>query len=312
MRGSLDQPPIVVRGSRWRGVGLVVLAAFLSIGSTNAMTSSGPNLSAILFLGVFVLFGEVGLVLVLWPARLEIAPSGITQKVLWRTTRLPWSDVYNFRPVGLGLTTRMVGFDYLVERPNRTGLRRLNAAVAGVQGALQPGLAMSPAKLANLLNEARERWLTQSDPLPEGAIAAPLPGRLSPLAALSASRLDRQTYWIAAGGLTAISIAFSLLPGTRAGIGGVSTVLLIRIFTGRLHDLGRSGWWQVIPFILMLGALITAGLMNDLETVGFAAAFLIQLLFTIALGLFRGDPRTNKFGPPPGVPTPQALSETFR
>jgi hypothetical protein len=52
----------------------------------------------------------------------------------------------------------MVGFDYTDPSPKGI-VRKLNAAVAGVQGALQPGWEIGPQALADLLNQARAHWL---------------------------------------------------------------------------------------------------------------------------------------------------------
>jgi len=96
----------------------------------------------------------LGLGILIPAPRLEIGPSGIAQIVLWRTTRLAWPDVHEFRP-----SRGLVGFDYTSPPPKGMALRRLNAAVAGVEGALQPGWEMGPQALADLLNQARAHWL---------------------------------------------------------------------------------------------------------------------------------------------------------
>src|SRR5690242_13051153 len=131
MQGSLDQPPIIVRGSRGRAIRLIVISAiFVAIGS-GLLRHPESATSGLVSTGIFALFGVIGLGMFIAPPRLEIGPSGLTQTVLWRTRRFAWTDIYNFRPAVLGLANKAVGFDYLGERPKRSGLRALNAALVG-------------------------------------------------------------------------------------------------------------------------------------------------------------------------------------
>ncbi len=50
---------------------------------------------------------------------------------------------------------------------------------------------------------------------------------------------------------------------TEAGIGLLGTIYTLAVFlpsiavtTRRLHDTGRSGWWQLILFIPLIGAIV--------------------------------------------------------
>ena len=91
--------------------------------------------------------------------RSRIAPLGLTQTVLWRTTQFAWTDVYNFAQRCWGWRATAVGSGLLDREPTAAALRGLNIALAGVQGTLQPGWEVAPQDLAKLLNDAREHWL---------------------------------------------------------------------------------------------------------------------------------------------------------
>jgi uncharacterized membrane protein YhaH (DUF805 family) len=253
----------------------------------------------------------VGLGMLISPSRLEIGPSGLVQTVLWRNTKFEWADVYNFRPAIIGLTNKAVGFDYLTERPKRAALRGLNTALAGVQGSLQPGWEVAPEALAGLLNDARERWLTAAGGSPPIVPAAPY--RPSLLAGMAGARINRKAYWLSTGVVFAIAFALAYVPGMQRGVGSLTTVFFIRIFASRLHDFGRSGWWQLALYGVQLPAIILIGTAGGQPiSVMVGVGLLIQLIFTAVLGVIPGDRDANKFGPPLNQPTPIARSEPFR
>jgi uncharacterized membrane protein YhaH (DUF805 family) len=315
MQGSLDQPPIVVRGSRARAIWLVIGSAiFVAIG----VFLWSPTQSAVMrwsCIGFFGLCGALGLAILIVPSRLEVGPSGLTQTVLWRTGRFTWTDVYNFRPAIIGLTNKTVGFDYLTPRPRRTALKSLNAGLAGVQGSLQPGWEVAPEALASLLNEARERWLVGAEiatqPLP-----APTPRPQSSLAAaLAGTRINRKIFWLATVIIFGIVIVVSFIPPLRGFVRYLTLFLFIRVYAARLHDFGRSAWWQAIMYVLQFALVIALSLgVRHQFGVAILAGFLVQLTFTIVLGVIAGDRSANRFGPPPDQPdlSPTAVSETFR
>jgi hypothetical protein len=167
MRGSLDQPPVVVTVSRGRWVRLAIGAVVLVAMGFYLLSQPGNPGAAILCIGAFGFGLAVGLVMLISPPRLEVGPSGVAQTVFWRTRRFAWSEIDNFRTAVIGLNGRVVGFDYLTTSPKGAALRKLNASIAGVQGVFQPGWEIAPQKLADLLNEARARWVATS-PAPPG------------------------------------------------------------------------------------------------------------------------------------------------
>ena len=311
MQGSLDIPPVVLRGDRRRALLLVLGAAlFVALG---LMVRSAPATSVVSWLavGFFGLCGLVGVARLIVPPRLEIGPSGLVQKVLWRTSIFAWKDVYNFRPIPIGLTNKAVGFDYLNMPPRRRALSSLNTAISGSQGCLQIGWEVGPEDLSDLLNLARERWLEASRVAPQVPATASQRSRF--IGSVAATRIDRRTYWIATGAVFAIAFAVTFIPGLARGIAPLATLVFIRLFASRLHDFGRSGWWQLILYAVQVPTIVLLMTAADQPTgVASAAGLFVQLVFTTVLGAIPGDRGDNRFGPPPSEPTPIAASEVFR
>ena len=259
---------------------------------------------------VSALVGAMGLWMVVAPARLEIGPGGVSQKVLWRNHRYAWSEVYDFRPVQLGGFTKTVGFDFLVAKKKSAGLLKMNASLTGVQAIFQPGYEVKPPELADLLNRARERWLDAR----AGAAEPDRPATAPPPMASGfvGARMSRKIYWIAIAAITLLSVGLSFLPGLVTATGGVSLVFFIRVYATRLHDIGRSGWWQLALYAVQIAAVIALVASGASTLIVTYAALLVQLVFTIALGVIPGNPAANRFGPPPGQPSATARSEVFR
>ena len=104
--------------------------------------------------------------------------------------------------------------------------------------------------------------------------------------------------WIVVFGVT--SLPFSFASGedvTENGFfililwvpfGLFSTLVVLCICTKRWHDIGRSGWWN-----LLLGVTV-AGFLADL-----VIGFLVNLLFLLALGLKSGEREPNIYGEVP-------------
>jgi uncharacterized membrane protein YhaH (DUF805 family) len=167
--------------------------------------------------------------------------------------------------------------------------------------------------VANLLNEARERWLVGADVAPQSL--PPAKPQSSFAAAVAGTRINRKAFWLGTLIIFGIVIGLSLVPPLRGLIRYLSLALFIRVYAARLHDFGRSAWWQAIMYVLQFAIVIAVGAGNHHQLgVAVLAGFLVQLAFTIVLGVIPGDRSANKFGPPPDQPdlSPIAVSETFR
>jgi uncharacterized membrane protein YhaH (DUF805 family) len=100
-------------------------------------------------------------------------------------------------------------------------------------------------------------------------------------------RARRSEYWFFMLALVLLNIAASILDAVLLSVGVFLSISLlamlatlvpaIAVATRRLHDVGRSGWWQLVVFVPLVGWIIAL--------VWFARA---------------GDPGPNRFGPPPG------------
>jgi uncharacterized membrane protein YhaH (DUF805 family) len=109
----------------------------------------------------------------------------------------------------------------------------------------------------------------------------------------------------------AVAAALSYVPGLQ-GVGPLTTVIFIRIFAARLHDFGRSGWWQLILYAALVGAIELVAATDQPAGVMLAVGLSLQLVFTIVLGVIPGNRGPNRFGPEPNHPSPMASSEAFR
>lgn len=134
-------------------------------------------------------------------------------------------------------------------------------------------------------------------------------------------RIRRQDFWV----------AFFILLGVLFLLGWLPPIWLAALYCSicirskRLHDMGRSGWLQVIPWIVyavatvisvyfVMAAIFTGGNFDNFNefaaamgivfgglTVVFAwcVALLVDLGFLLWIGFSEGEPQDNRFGPLP-------------
>lgn len=89
-------------------------------------------------------------------------------------------------------------------------------------------------------------------------------------------RALRSEFWWFFLFLVLLNLVLSFFSQTLATIASLATLVPnIAVGARRLHDVGRSGWWQLIS-ITIVG--------------------LIPLIYWLAM---EGEPETNRFGPPP-------------
>jgi uncharacterized membrane protein YhaH (DUF805 family) len=110
-------------------------------------------------------------------------------------------------------------------------------------------------------------------------------------------RMNRATYWSILGGMVVFVIAVAAF-GVRPP--RIAEGLLIFLCVPRLHDLGRSGWWVLIPLGVEVVALVTAfsAFSADDAPMIFGGAFLVIAVVVVVLGLIPGQPHANRFGEP--------------
>jgi uncharacterized membrane protein YhaH (DUF805 family) len=135
-------------------------------------------------------------------------------------------------------------------------------------------------------------------------------------------RSNRQEFWISV--VLLIVVAFVLTALHMDSAMAAITIMWVITWIRRLHDIGRPGWWALIPIVLIV-AMVLAGFalggeplvkaltaiqaMDTSYAIPDKVAYLlfaiglggviIQLGFTIWLGVKKGDAGNNRFGAPP-------------
>jgi len=158
MRGSLEAPPIIVRGSRLKTASSLVLlglaVAFLVRRLREDWADDQHALVFIILGGAIVTLLIVDLIR---PARLVLDWRGLTQSRLWGRRRWSWDEIGDFRvaPRGVG---RCIAFDFPGGRGDG-GLAAQDAPL-GADAFLAGGWELAPHRLASLLNQAKQHWST--------------------------------------------------------------------------------------------------------------------------------------------------------
>jgi len=113
--------------------------------------------------------------------------------------------------------------------------------------------------------------------------------------------MNRATYWLCLGILVA-AVGIMSVAGIRPP--RIGEAMLILMCVPRLHDLGKSGWWVLIPISIELVAIVIAIAVFSTENAYtvFGIVFLVVAAFIVVLGLIPGQPRANRFGDPPKSP----------
>ena len=120
-------------------------------------------------------------------------------------------------------------------------------------------------------------------------------------------RIGQKDFWIGWVILFAAGFILGMIPFLGMIIGIALIYPNVCVFSKRLHDFGKSGWLAAVPYAIACVGLILmmvvggAGMMASL-----GGAMLILLLMFVAgvafllwVGLTKGDPGENQYGPPP-------------
>lgn len=125
-------------------------------------------------------------------------------------------------------------------------------------------------------------------------------------------RIDRTTFWTVQF-LLAIFEACLQATATLLPLEPILILLLLALIASwvvgvlnlakRLHDLGRSGWWMLVPFAIDLLvvslAVVKFGRGSNGAFASESLGLLAPLAFIVATGLLKGNPGSNRFGEPP-------------
>ena len=124
-------------------------------------------------------------------------------------------------------------------------------------------------------------------------------------------RAPRSEYWWWVLFIFVGNIVLGLLDGMIFGYGVEDAAMLSSLFgmatlvpsfavtARRLHDVNRSGWWQVAPYGMLIVTAIMAAI-NAIILLTAAAITALVLLVALLVWLVRaGTNGTNSFGPDP-------------
>jgi hypothetical protein len=164
MQVSLDNSPVIVRSSQRTALWmLVVCILFVGVFILMLRDPAEQSNSLIAYAGAafFGLGIPVFAARLLRPDTLEIGPSGLVWRSLFRSTSFRWRDVRNFRPYRPTARVRSphIGFEFADDyQPERRGSREAVRQFTGVEGSLGGGWEIDAAELVDLLNAAQARW----------------------------------------------------------------------------------------------------------------------------------------------------------
>ena len=137
-------------------------------------------------------------------------------------------------------------------------------------------------------------------------------------------RLGQKDFWLAAALLLLFGVFIHAAPGLGTLLWLLSFYCWICLYSKRLHDIGRSGWLQIAPFVLgwllmtvglvmgvsslfgllfsglphFVGGMVLGGVAVGLGL--FSLGGVMHLILLLWLGLTPGQIGPNRYGPEPG------------
>jgi len=136
-------------------------------------------------------------------------------------------------------------------------------------------------------------------------------------------RIGRPTFWIGWLMLLGVHVVAGWIPLIGWALGLAALYASVCLYAKRLHDMGRSGWWQLLPIllgpVLVIGSAMSIGFgalfaeltHGDAEWaalaglgglfVSLAVAFVVMIGFTLWVGISDSQPGDNRYGEPPMV-----------
>ncbi len=137
-------------------------------------------------------------------------------------------------------------------------------------------------------------------------------------------RIGRQAFWIGWLMLMGVHAVAHWIPLIGWALGLIAVFAWVCLCAKRLHDMGHSGWWQLLPIVLGpvlvvasivsigVGAAVTAISHGDFDwaavagvgglLVSLATAFVVVIGFTLWVGIAEGQVGENRYGEPPLTP----------
>jgi hypothetical protein len=161
MRGSLDDLPILIARPRWRLRTLALVSVILALGGLWSFFAPLPDDDPWLVpIGVgFACCAIFYMLRLRHRDALQIDEGGLCLISGGRTCPIAWHEVGAFRVERWGRRD-VVTFDLLEPDPGMLSEGDPLDDPSDFAGCLDDGYEISPARLASLLNEARQRWGT--------------------------------------------------------------------------------------------------------------------------------------------------------
>lgn len=115
-----------------------------------------------------------------------------------------------------------------------------------------------------------------------------------------AGRAPRAEYWWWVLTVTVASAMMSYFGGlwAHAAFWLATLIPYLAVTSRRLHDRGRSGWWQALPIGLLIAFAIVAFAVGGWAAGVVGLAALAASVWLVVVLMRRGDPERNEYGAP--------------